>query len=392
MTALPASRLGALLVAWLLVSAAGPAAASDYEVELANLDRALADADADPARRLQLLDARASLTGDLDDLEQVSQLVDRLLAISETDDLLLQRAAVSLELHRLDAAAAALVRLAQPAHPRARQLGADLARQRGRVDEAQREDEALLARGRTWDRLARVAYGERRRGHERRADRLYAEAQAELSAWEMRRYAWLELQRGLIDLDRRRFDAAVDHFRRADRAYSGHWLVEEHLAEALAATGRTEEAEAIYRRVVASTQHPEYLAALADLIAERDPQAAAALDRQAEERYAERFSRYPEAVAGHFADYLLARDPRDPRALELAELDHRSRPGVDATLRLAKVCLAIGDAARARRLLDQVKASPWRPRNLDRELRQFQADLGARPVAVATHARHQTGG
>ena len=51
----------------------------------------------------------------------------------------------------------------------------------------------------TWDNLARLAYFVASMGERERADDLYARAEDELTAKEMRSYAWLELQRGLLN-------------------------------------------------------------------------------------------------------------------------------------------------------------------------------------------------
>jgi hypothetical protein len=63
------------------------------------------------------------------------------------------------------------------------------------------------------------------------ADRLYQDAEEEISAKEMRSSAWVELQRGYLELSRGQYQAAWDHYRQADQAYSGYWLTKEYMAE-----------------------------------------------------------------------------------------------------------------------------------------------------------------
>jgi tetratricopeptide (TPR) repeat protein len=70
------------------------------------------------------------------------------------------------------------------------------------------------------------------------ADELYEEAQDDLTAKEMRAFAWLEVQRGFLDFARGRYRQARSHYDRADAAYPGYWLVDEHVAELLAAQDR----------------------------------------------------------------------------------------------------------------------------------------------------------
>lgn len=182
----------------------------------------------------------ASRSGDPAAWRELWDRVESELRVSSADALLLYRATVALALHRVDDAATALDRLGQAAGSRyARLLRADLALQRGHDAEAEGLYRALLAEERSWDHLARMADVERRAGHPRRADRLYAEAQHTLTVKEMRAWAWLELQRGILDLDDRRAPAAaLVHFRRADRADPGHPRIEEHLAEARALLAR----------------------------------------------------------------------------------------------------------------------------------------------------------
>jgi len=94
---------------------------------------------------------------------------------------------------------------------------------------------------------------------------LYDEAVDELTAKEMRHYSWLELQRGVLDLSRGQYEKARNHYERADRAYTGHWLVQEHMAELAGAEGRFDEAEKLYRDVVERVQRPDFQQALGEL-------------------------------------------------------------------------------------------------------------------------------
>jgi tetratricopeptide (TPR) repeat protein len=119
----------------------------------------------------------------------------------------------------------------------------------------------------TWDNLARLAYWQGKFGDPDLADRLYQQAEEEISAKEMRAYAWVELQRGLLDLNRGRYEEATGHYRKAGKAYSGYWLVDEHMAELLGATRKFDEAVALYETVVARAPLPELHQRLGDLYA-----------------------------------------------------------------------------------------------------------------------------
>jgi tetratricopeptide (TPR) repeat protein len=246
-----------------LVSGRELSAPTAYATELAGIDGALASAELGE-QRLVLLHRRASLTGAPDALSELEEALRDACGAGVAP---LLQAQLCLQLHRLPEAAEALSTLpaALRARPEVEGLRADLALQVGRYDDAERISEASLERERGWDALARLAHVSALRGDGARADELYAEAADTLTVREMRAYAWVEVNRGLLDLKAGRLDQAHEHYLRADRAYSGYWLVEEHLAEVLAAERMFEEAAALYRRILARTPRPEIQQALGDL-------------------------------------------------------------------------------------------------------------------------------
>src|SRR5262249_26894104 len=134
-------------------------------------------------------------------------------------------------------------------------------------DAAAARYEAVIAKHRPWAALAGLAYLRFKLGDAARADRLYAEAADELTAKEMRSFAWLELQRGVLDLAHGRHDDAARHYARAARAFSGWRLVDEHRAELLAAQGDLDAAAALYETIVAAVPRPELHQALGQLYA-----------------------------------------------------------------------------------------------------------------------------
>ena len=68
------------------------------------------------------------------------------------------------------------------------------------------------------------------------------EAEDELTAKEMRSFAWLEWQRGAPAISRGRCEKARAHYQRAATAFSGHWQTDAHLAELFVAEGNLDEA------------------------------------------------------------------------------------------------------------------------------------------------------
>jgi tetratricopeptide (TPR) repeat protein len=164
-----------------------------------------------------------------------------------------------------------------------RVLLADIAFQEGHYAEARAAFEAFAAEEPTWDVLARLAHIEGKMGDAAKADQLYLQAEDELTAKEMRSFAWIELQRGLLDLARGRVDDALAHYDCADRAYSGYWLTAEHIGDALGSADH-------YARVLAVVQKPEVAEKLGILYSE------AGNDARAEQLFAEALNAYLESV------------------------------------------------------------------------------------------------
>lgn len=210
---------------------------------------------------------RASLTGNLEALGDADATLDYAIRhLGPSGDFYFLKANIHFKLHRLNDVEQDLqlgrdLLLSTPG----RALKADLDFQKGRYHDAQLEYEALIEEERTWDALARLAYLHFKMGDLEKADRLYDEAADELTAKEMRHYSWLELQRGVLDLSRGDYEKARNHYERADRAYSGHWLVQEHMAELLGAEEKFDEAERLYRNVVERVPRPDFQQALGEL-------------------------------------------------------------------------------------------------------------------------------
>jgi tetratricopeptide (TPR) repeat protein len=250
---------------------------TDFDLELQKIDQALIEVeplafalpvDAEQATKyVYLLYQRASLVGDLTVFGEVETNVKKAIAeIGPAQDLYLLKANLDFKFHRLSDVRIDLETgrdLLETTQGKA--LCADLDFQEGRYDAARRGYEEVIKDDLTWDNLARLAYLKWKLGDGGSADELYAEAEDELTAKEMRHYAWIELQRGVLDLRQGRYEDAYAHYDRAARAYSGYWLVEDHKAELLGAQQKLEEAAELYERVVARTPKPELQQALGEL-------------------------------------------------------------------------------------------------------------------------------
>jgi tetratricopeptide (TPR) repeat protein len=303
---------------------------TDYERDLARIGEELARLEDEPAgadratRIAHCLYRRASMTGDLGGLDAAEAAADAGIAeFGPWPDLCFVKANADFKLHRLDRVKADLeLSPVLRASDEGRALAADLDLEEGRYDEARRGYESL---DRSWSALARLANLEAKLGDPARADELYAEAEDELTAKELRSYCWLELQRG--ELDRAGAEA---HYDRAERAYSGDWVVDEHRARLRAAQGRLDEALALYRRVAARAPRPEVHQALGDVCLRIGrPEEARAWHDLALAAYLDSVERGGVHYLHHLAHFYLESRPDPAEAARWARADYELRPNLD---------------------------------------------------------------
>ena len=290
---------------------------TDYALELTQIQKDIAQlkdgaSPVDIDKALKLLHRmfhRAQLTGSAADLQATEATIERSLReIGPLTGLYLLKANLDFKQHRLkqaDQDIAALSRFAGDARIVALKAGIDF--QRGRYEAAKMGYLSAVEKDPTWDNLARLAYWQGKFGDPDLADRLYRQAAEQIYAKEMRAYAWVELQRGLLDLNRGRYDEAMAHYRKAEKAYSGYWLVDEHMAELLGATRRFDEAVRLYESVVARAPLPELRQRLGDLyLFMGKPEQASRWHGQALAGYLDSAARgevnYYHHLAGFYAD------------------------------------------------------------------------------------------
>jgi tetratricopeptide (TPR) repeat protein len=240
------------------------------EADIADLESKLQRRPGDQELRVRLayrLFHRASLTGRMEQFEAAEEAIrEDLRAFGPKEDLCLLKANLDFRFHRL-----AEVKRALEMSPllagrfEGRVLLADVDFQEGRYDAARQGLEELIKENPTWDNLARLAHWKSKLGEAAEADELYEQAEDDLTAKQMRSYAWLELQRGVLAFQQGRYLEARNHYKRADEAYPGHWHTDEHFAELLAAEGRFDEAEALFHKILARTPKPELQQALGEL-------------------------------------------------------------------------------------------------------------------------------
>ena len=248
--------------------------ATAYEKELAEIDAGLASFERKPPaltdefkRSIYFFYRRASLTGSAGDIGSAQAEVEKgLKQAGSVPDFHLLRASLGLKLHQIAEAKADLTKASEGG------LGSDfmllqaeIALQEGRQADAIACCRKSLQMHRTWEGLARLAHLNYLAGDVAGAQRDYLAAENEITAKEMRSYAWVEVQRGLLEFNRGNHREARAHYERADKAYSGYWLVDGCLAELEAAQGQFQQAIARYEALIARTAKPEFQQALGDL-------------------------------------------------------------------------------------------------------------------------------
>jgi hypothetical protein len=346
------------------------AATPGYAVEMRRIDEdiaktngALCSTPADPeriTRHIYRLYQKASLSGDWAGLTAVERAIDAAIALlANPGDLYLLKAHVAFKLHKLAEVDAAL--LAVPSvydSDEGRLIRADLDFQHGRYQAAEDGYVEVLGREQSWGALARLAHLRGKMGDATGADHLYEEAEDQLTAKEMRAYAWLEVQRGFLDFARGREGEAQLHYQRADAAYPGYWLVDEHVAELLGAGGRYDEAVAMYQSIVSNGQRPELeqaIGELCDLAGQSGP--AAYWKERALTAYLQSAQRGEVHYYHHLVDYYTDVAENGTEAVKWAYKDLQQRENFATQAALAWALYRNGRLSDAANWIDRALAS-----------------------------------
>jgi tetratricopeptide (TPR) repeat protein len=303
---------------------------------------------------------RASLSGDLDEMRRAAAALDDALdRFGPWPDLCYLRATVHLKQHELAEAAASLARsegLAGSPDGRADLAEGDL--QVGRYAEARKALERLVAETSSWANLARLAHVEGLFGDPERADAMYERAAGEITAKELRAYAWVEVHRGRLHLRHGRVADAEHHCERAARTYAGHWVVDRHLAAVRAAQARIEEAAALMEDAASRTGRPELAQAAGDLIRRfGDDTEARVWHERALAGYLESVRLGEVQYLHHLAEYHADVEGDGEAALPWAERDRALRPHYATEAALAWALHLAGRASEAVELAGRVLAS-----------------------------------
>jgi tetratricopeptide (TPR) repeat protein len=212
---------------------------------------------------------RAVLTQEPAHFAAVEQSIAEMLRdFGPTEDICLLKANVDGHFHRLEQVKEAL-RLCPllAARSAGRAIQSDIHQQEGRYEAARQILGALVAENDpAWDDLARLAHWTSKFADRREADQLYAQAEQELTAKELRSYSWLERARAELALSGGLLPQAHRHAERAWAAFPGHWKTLELKAKVFAAEGLLDQALAHLTAAPQSRSRPESQQAMGEIL------------------------------------------------------------------------------------------------------------------------------
>lgn len=326
------------------------APAAGYRADLDAVRRrlvqhAVAAGPAGPTTASELLTLRhreVSLSGGRPDaLLALGEAVDRALdRFPDWPDLRLLRVTVALSLHQTEVARAvlgAVPGLTELAPGRL--LAGDLAEFDGDYAAAREAYLRAAEQEPGWDTDARLAALAVATGNLPEAEDRYEAAEDDLTAKQLRSFAWVRVQRA--ELARRLGDLrrAGWFLAGAEAAYPGWWYVRASRAALDSASGRPEEAVTGYRAVLAEVERPEYREALGTALAAcGQDRAAAACHTAALADYSASAARGEVHYLHHLAEFSADVRPDTEAAVHWAQADVRLRRN-GATLSLLAWCL-----------------------------------------------------
>jgi len=367
------------------------AAATGYRADLEAVRRRRIEheATADPdgpttaSERLTLRHREVSLSGGRpDELIALGTAVDRALErFPAWPDLRLLRATVALSLHQTVVARAVLAAVPGLTDlPPGRVLAGDLAQFDGDYAGARAAYLRAAEEEPGWDTDARLAPLAVATGDLAEAEDRYDAAEDDLTAKQLRSFAWLRVQRA--ELARRLGDLgrAGWFLAGAEAAYPGWWYVRAARAALDAACGRAEEAVAGYRAVLADVERPEYREALGTALAAcGQHREAAACHTAALAEYSASAARGEVHYLHHLAEFSADVRPDPDAAVAWAQADVRLRRN-GTTLSLLAWCLyragRTAEAVAAVEAAEALGAGDPRLRERAALIRQHAADGG----------------
>lgn len=247
-------------------------------------------------------------------------------------------------------------------------LLADIDMQEGRYEQALRMYLLLVEEAPTWANLARLASFRAAEGKFAEADSLYTRALCDLTAKEMRPFAWLLLQRGKLDHDRGALESSLRWYRLADSSYPGYWRTKYALAKNFRDQGIWEQALDLGEELVAIDPRPEFQDLLAEVYHQVGrTEEARVLQSHARAVYLETSARGNNMYVHHLAQMCLDEIDEPCEGLRWAAMDYKERPNSECHLLLAWAHYRAGHTERSRIIAVRALASGMlRPEALKR--------------------------
>ncbi len=311
--------------------------------------------------------ARSRYSGSFDELARASTVLDRAMTLApKGSGPLLSAAVMAMMTHRLSQVETALETIDRWAVPPDQADLAEISGLRGdlafyRGDSATASSHYSVSRnlGGGSGAYYRLAQLEKTSGQFDRALVLLRSAARDPAMTTPFALASTAAQLGGVELARGNYAEAWEWFETADRTFSGYWLFEAHLAQAMAIDGDIPGGIADMRRIAEQSGSAEVMDALAMLL--RSNGEAAESRRwaaRAGEIWQRRLSQLPEAAYGHAIEHELVFGTPD-KAVALGRLNLAARPYGESRILLASALLAKGMTSEALAQLALAQQSGW---------------------------------
>lgn len=167
------------------------------------------------------------------------------------------------------------------------------------------------------------------------------------------------LRRGDVDLRTGRPKEALKWYRKAEKLFTGWYLVDARIAEAHLRLGESEQAIERYTEAWRQAAHGQYAAGIATAYEQAgDAEQAEAWHEKATDAFDRDLGILPSVVRPEAVEYFCQTDPA--RAVELARASFEAAPGHAERVRLARAMLLAGEPhPRAFAILEPTLQSDW---------------------------------
>lgn len=262
---------------------------------------------------ITFLQTRGQFLGRIDDYEKAGELAETLVQVAPDDPASqLALAGTHSTFHEFERALADLGEAERRGaeHIAVLRSSASILQAQGRLDQAVRMWNSVIATDRGIISLGSAASAHGERGEFDEAERLFDQAIREYRDVSPFPVAWLEFQRGLMWQRAGELSRAEEYFHSAHRRLPSYVAPLDHLAEIRIAKGDRRGAIEILITLIALSTNPEYTGDLAEQLAKNGERAKAdSLRIKAREGFEVLLKKHPAAFADHAAHFWLSENP-----------------------------------------------------------------------------------